>query len=90
MFKELIQFPKMAKENKGLIWKLAKNDFKTRYAGSNFGVLWALVQPVIIVLVYWFVFQIGLNAATQKVKDGLDVAFVLWLTSGLVPWFYFS
>ena len=90
MFKELIQFPKMVKENKGLIWKLAKNDFKTRYAGSNFGVLWALVQPVIIVLVYWFVFQIGLNAATQKVKEGLDVAFVLWLTSGLVPWFYFS
>ena len=42
-----------------LIWKLARNDFKTRYAGSYFGVLWAMVQPVIIVLVYWFVFQIG-------------------------------
>ena len=38
-----------------LIWKLARNDFKTRYAGSYFGVLWAMVQPVIIVLVYWFV-----------------------------------
>ena len=36
-----------------LIWKLARNDFKTRYAGSYFGVLWAMVQPVIIVLVYW-------------------------------------
>ena len=34
-----------------LIWKLARNDFKTRYAGSYFGVLWAMVQPVIIVLV---------------------------------------
>ncbi len=90
MIKELVKFPKMLSENKALIWKLAKNDFKTRYAGSNFGVLWALVQPIIIVLVYWFVFQIGLNAATQKVKEGLDVAFVLWLTSGLVPWFYFS
>ena len=90
MIKELLQFPKMMFTNRALIWKLAKNDFKTRYAGSNLGVLWALVQPVIIVLVYWFVFQIGLNAGSQKVKEGLDVAFVLWLTSGLVPWFYFS
>ena len=90
MIKELLQFPKMAWSNRALVWKLAKNDFKTRYAGSNFGVLWAMVQPVIIVLVYWFVFQIGLNAGSQKVKEGLDVAFVLWLTSGLVPWFYFS
>ena len=80
----------MVGENRALIWKLAKNDFKTRYAGSNFGVLWALVQPVIIVLVYWFVFEVGLNAGSQKVKEGLDIAFVLWLTSGLVPWFYFS
>ena len=65
MIKELLQFPKMAWSNRALIWKLAKNDFKTRYAGSNFGVLWALVQPVIIVLVYWFVFEIGLNAGSQ-------------------------
>ena len=69
MIKELLQFPKMFWSNRALIWKLAKNDFKTRYAGSNFGVLWALVQPVIIVLVYWFVFQIGLNAGSQAVKE---------------------
>ena len=32
-------------ENRKLIWKLSKNDFKTRYAGSYFGVVWAMVQP---------------------------------------------
>lgn len=73
-----------------MIWKLAKNDFKTRYAGSYFGVLWAMIQPVVIVLVYWFVFQIGLNNATAELKEGLPVPFVLWLVSGIVPWFYFS
>ena len=55
--------------NRKLIWKLAKNDFKTRYAGSYFGVVWAMVQPVVIVLVYWFVFQIGLNNATAELKQ---------------------
>ena len=76
--------------NRKLIWKLAKNDFKTRYAGSYFGVVWAMVQPVVIVLVYWFVFQIGLNNATAELKQGITVPFVLWLVSGIVPWFYFS
>ena len=77
-------------ENRKLIWKLSKNDFKTRYAGSYFGVVWAMVQPVGIVLVYWFVFQIGLNNATAQLKEGIPVPFVLWLVSGIVPWFYFS
>ncbi|MCI8584686.1 MAG: ABC transporter permease [Lachnospiraceae bacterium] len=77
-------------KNRKLIWKLSRNDFKTRYAGSYFGVLWAMVQPVVIVLVYWFVFQIGLNNATAELKQGIHVPFVLWLVSGIVPWFYFS
>ena len=34
--------------------------------------------------------SLAVRAETQKLKEGLDVAFVLWLTSGLVPWFYFS
>ena len=49
-----------------------------------------LPQPVVIVLVYWFVFQIGLNNATAELKQGITVPFVLWLVSGIVPWFYFS
>ena len=71
--------------NRRLIWKLAKNDFKTRYAGSYFGVVWAMVQPVVIVLVYWFVFSVGLRAGNV-----MDYPFVLYLISGIVPWFFFQ
>ena len=39
-----------------LIWTLAKNDFRKKFAGSYLGVVWALVQPVVTILVYWFVF----------------------------------
>ena len=45
-----------APDKSRLIWKLAKNDFKTRYAGSYLGVIWALVQPVVTVALYYFVF----------------------------------
>ena len=72
-----------------LIIQLSINDFKTRYAGSMMGVLWAFVQPVITVLVYWFVFEKGLRAGAQAM-GGMQVPFVLFLMSGLVPWFYFS
>lgn len=71
--------------NKALIGKLAKNDFKTKFAASYLGAMWAFVQPVITLLVYWFVFSVGLRA-----DRGCDYPFVLWLMAGLVPWFFFS
>ena len=73
-----------------LIGSLAKNDFKTKFAGSYLGRVWAFVQPVVTVFVYWFVFEKALNAGTQSTKQGIPVPYVLWLVAGLVPWFYFS
>lgn len=48
-----------------LIWKLSKNDFKTKYAGSFLGIVWGFVQPIITVVVYWLVFQYGLRASNS-------------------------
>lgn len=73
-----------------LLGKLAKDDFKKKFAGSYLGVIWAFVQPVITVLVYWFVFEKAIGAGSQIGKDGISVPYVLWLVAGLVPWFFFS
>ena len=73
-----------------MIFKLAKNDFKTRYAGSYLGIVWAFVQPIITIIVYWFVFEYGLSAGAQLSRNGIAIPFVLWLSAGLVPWFFFS
>ena len=73
-----------------LILNLAKNDFKKKFAGSYFGVIWAFVQPVITVLLYWFVFEKALNQRASDLRTGVSVPFVLWLMGGLVPWFYFQ
>ena len=77
-------------QNRRLIWKLSNNDFKTRYAGSYLGIIWAFVQPVITVLVYWLVFEKGFSAKAEMMKAGVEVPFVVYLTAGLVPWFFFS
>ncbi|MBR5420810.1 MAG: ABC transporter permease [Lachnospiraceae bacterium] len=78
------------KGKKGLVWTLAKNDFKTRYAGSYLGIVWALVQPLVTVALYYFVFELVFDTRSQRLAEGIDVQYVLWLTAGLVPWFYFS
>ena len=77
-------------QNRRLIWKLAKNDFKTRYAGSYLGIVWAFVQPVITVLLYWFVFTIAIPSRATTVKGDIEIPYVLWLIAGIVPWFFFS
>lgn len=73
-----------------LIWNLAKNDVKKKFAGSYFGIVWAFVQPVITVLLYWFVFEFGLHQKASDLRTGIEIPFVMWLMAGLVPWFYFQ
>ena len=72
------------KQDMKLISTLARNDFKTKYAGSYLGIIWAFVQPVVTILVYWFVFSTVRSGAKRAVP------FVLWLIAGLVPWFFFQ
>ena len=72
-------------QSRRLILSLAVNDFKTKYAGSYFGIVWAFVQPVCTILVFWFVFQVGFRST-----DIGNVPFIIWFIAGLIPWFFFS
>ncbi|MDO4805595.1 MAG: ABC transporter permease [Lachnospiraceae bacterium] len=81
--KKFLTLPIEIFENRQLIFKLASNDFKTKYAGSYLGIIWAFIQPIVTVLVYWFVFSVGFRSGRVS-----DVPFVVYLVCGLVPWFY--
>ena len=50
-------------DNRKMIWKLSKNDFKTKYAGSYFGIIWAFIQPLVTVMIYIVIFQFGFKAS---------------------------
>lgn len=77
-------------ESRKLIARLSVNDFKTKFAGSYLGIIWAFVQPVVTILVYWFVFEKGFKPAVVSNAAGDNVPYVLWLVGGMVPWFFFS
>ncbi len=67
-----------------LILELSRNDFRARYTGSLLGTAWAFVQPVLTILLYLFIYQVGFKSAQHG-----DVPFVLWLVVGIAPWFFF-
>jgi len=68
-----------------LIWDLTRNDLKVRFAGSHLGIVWAFVMPVITILIFWFVFENGF-----KTPPVADYPFILWLSAGIIPWFFFQ
>lgn len=74
-------------KNRKLILDLSANDFKMRFSGAVLGTVWAFVHPLVTILVYWFVFQIGFRTGNS---NGTDVPYALWLSTGLIPWFFFS
>lgn len=68
------------------ILKLAKADIIKTYSGAALGWAWALIKPTITILVYWFAFSVGLRQG----KDINGFPYILWLISGVVPWFFMS
>ena len=89
-YDRLISLPVELWDSRKLIWKLAKNDFKNRFASSYLGKVWAFVQPVITVALYWFVFDYVMGARAEALAGTIQIPYVIWLTAGLVPWFFFS
>lgn len=72
-------------KSRGILWGLSKNDFKARFASSFLGILWAFIQPLVTVLVFWFVFEVGFKNPPIN-----DVPFIVWFTPAYLSWAFFS
>ena len=88
---------KILKEQFGsmpLILRLAIYETKSKYQLNYLGVLWQLLNPLIQIMAYWFVFGLGLRGAgrTAEMADGshVSIPFLIWMLAGLIPWFFIS
>ncbi len=72
-------------QSKGLIWALGKQDLKQRFAGSFLGIVWAFIQPLVTILILWILFEKGFRS-----KPVQNVPFILWLSAGIIPFFFFQ
>ena len=74
-------------EMRKIIKSFSLDDFRKRFAGSYFGIFWLFVQPIVTIIIYVCVFQLGFKATPPS---NIDAPYVLWLIPGIIPWFYFS
>jgi ABC-2 type transport system permease protein len=65
-----------------LLVGLVRKDLKVKYQGSVLGFLWSLANPLMLLIVYSFVFQVVLKNGIPK--------FGIFLLSGLLVWNLFS
>lgn len=74
--------------NRNLLKNLVLRDLKHRYAGSVGGFTWSVVQPVALLLTYWFAFTVVFQ--TRPHSGGVQVSVPLFLFCGILPWFLFT
>lgn len=70
--------------NGRLIMRMTRRDIVARYRGSFGGLLWAVVTPVIMLLVYTFVFSVVFNARWGTDEDQSRAEFAIVLFAGLL------
>lgn len=66
-----------------VVQQLVRRDLETRFAGSAGGLLWTVLNPVILCLLYSFVFSRVLQVSPP---EGFRGTYALFVLAGLVPW----
>jgi len=67
---------------------MVRRDILGRYRGSFGGVFWALLNPLLLMLTYFFVFGLVLQARFGG--DPSREGFALYFLAGMLPWLPFS
>ena len=69
-----------------ILWLLVTRDLKVRYAGSALGYVWTVLDPLLMSLVYWFVFEKIFHR-----NAGPDFSpYMIYLVSGQLTWAWFN
>jgi len=74
--------------NRSLIRTMVRRDILGRYRGSFGGVFWTILNPLLLMLTYFFVFGVVLR--TRFGNDPSRAGFALYFLAGMLPWLAFS
>jgi lipopolysaccharide transport system permease protein len=75
-------------KNRGLIRTLVRRDILSRYTGSFGGAFWTLLNPLIMMLTYFFVFGVVMGSTFPN--DTSRTGFALYFLAGMLPWLAFN
>jgi lipopolysaccharide transport system permease protein len=71
---------------RGLIQSLVARELKARYRGSVLGFFWSFINPLLLLLIYSFVFTFVMRGAQDRRID----PYALFMFCGILPWTWFS
>src|SRR6476660_6940199 len=60
------------------LWLLAKIEFKLRYYENKLGLFWALLKPILDIIIYYIVFQIVIKQNIPAFASYLFIGLILW------------
>ncbi|HSM69384.1 MAG TPA: ABC transporter permease, partial [Xanthomonadales bacterium] len=81
MFKALWQY-------RHFVLSSIRNEYRTRFARSAFGGLWAILNPLAEVAIYALILSNILSARFEGIDN--PYSFAIYLTSGILAWNLFS
>jgi homopolymeric O-antigen transport system permease protein len=70
---------------RGLIQSLVARELKARYRGSVLGFFWSFINPLLLLLVYSFIFKYVMPAKAEGAEP-----YALFMFCGILPWTWFS
>jgi lipopolysaccharide transport system permease protein len=71
-------------ERRDVLLAMTIREIKRQYIGSSLGFVWTILQPLILLGMYWMVFGIAFKA-----QPVLGIPYFLWIGAGLANWFFF-
>jgi lipopolysaccharide transport system permease protein len=78
------------RDHRQLITQLIRQEIVGRYRGSMLGMLWSLVTPVLMLLIYTFVFSVVFGARWSGLEQGGKAGFAVVLFAGMAVFNVFS
>ena len=71
--------------HRSVLWLLVRRDLKVRYASSALGYVWTVLDPFMMILIYWFVFSLIFRG-----RDVGEEPYILYLAFGQLAWQWFN
>lgn len=74
-----------------LIRRLSMYELRSKNSNNLLGMAWEIINPLILISIYWFVFGYGIRGdrGGVTVAPGVEVPFIYWMLAGIVLWFFF-
>src|SRR5690606_29735194 len=76
-------------DNFYLTRRLSLYELKSNNKSNYLGMAWEIINPVIQILIYWFVFGAIREREPMEIQPGVEVPFILWLLAGFILWMFF-